>query len=538
MPRPKIFISYSHKDEQLKDDLVTHLSVLQDAAEMVEVWNDQRISAGQDWKAEIEQAMNEATVAVLLISANFLTSNFILKQEVPKLLDRRQKEGMVVVPVLARSCLWQEVKWLSAMQIRPKEAQPVWRQGGIHADDELALIAQEVADLVKAAQRQQAQLEHERLAREQAAAEQARLAEEQAEVERLAREHYEQARQARIRAAAERLARERLEQEEKERQEKEERERLAREKAEQARLAKEQAEIERATRAREQREKEERDRRLKEELILTLAPNVTLELVRVPAGEFWMGSDKSKDKDANDDELPQHKVHLDAYLIGKYPVTVAQFAAFAQATKHKTQAEKDGSSYTWAGSKWEGVKGADWQHPRGPQSDVRQKQNHPVTHISWDDARAFCEWVSKVTSRTVRLPTEAEWEKAARGTDGRIYPWGDDAPDDKHCNFNLNVGDTTPVGKYSGSQHENDSPYGCVDMAGNVWEWTSSLFKEYKYDATDGRENLEDRSGARVLRGGSFGSDLGYVRCACRGGHYRHYRGEGSGFRIFCAPSL
>jgi formylglycine-generating enzyme required for sulfatase activity len=582
MPRPKIFISYSHKDENEKNHLVTHLRVLQTAAGVVEdVWHDGRIQGGQEWKQEIERAMEEATIAVLLISVNSLTSDYVLNVEVQRLLTRREKEGVIVYPILAKPCYIRGVEWLAKLQIRPLNLKPVWREGGRYAEDELATITEEIADMIAAAQRQQAQLERERLAREQAAAEQARLAEEQAEIERLAQEHITQERQARIRAAAERLAREQLEQEEKEREkleqeriakEKAEQERIAKEKAEQERVAKEKAEQERIAKekaaqeriARERQEKEERERLTREKpqhplttmfwglgvLFLTLAPNLTLELVRVPAGEFWMGSDKSKDKDADNDELPQHKVHLDAYLIGKYPVTVAQFAAFVKATKHKTQAEKDGSSYTWTGSDWKKVKGADWQHPRGPKSDVRQKQNHPVTHISWDDARAFCEWASKVTSRTVRLPTEAEWEKAARGglpspSQGdplkgaggqgvRVYPWGDQPPTDKLCNFNLNVKDTTPVGQYS---PQGDSPYGCADMAGNVWEWTSSLFKGYKYDPKDGRENL-DADGLRVLRGGSFLDDQRDVRCACRNGPHRHNHLELNGFRIFCAPSL
>ncbi len=242
-------------------------------------------------------------------------------------------------------------------------------------------------------------------------------------------------------------------------------------------------------------------------------PPVTFDWVEIPAGPFLMGSDKQKDPQAFDDELPQHTITLPAYRIARVPVTVAQFAVFVAATGHKTEAETRGSAWVWTGKGYDDVKGASWQHPRGPKSDVRQKQDHPVTCVTFRDAVAFCAWASEVTGATIRLPTEAEWEKAARGTDGRLYPWGDEKPTQDLCNFNMNVGDTTPVGSYP----KGASPYGVLDMSGNVWEWTSSLWKGYPYDPADGREDAHDE-GSRIVRGGSFFNHDGFVRCACRDG--------------------
>ena len=230
---------------------------------------------------------------------------------------------------------------------------------------------------------------------------------------------------------------------------------------------------------------------------------IEFDWVTIPAGEFLMGSDKQKDPAAYDDELPQHKVYVDTFRIARVPVTVAQFEFFVKATAYQTTAEREGWSSVWSGYKWDWVEGADWAHPHGPHSDVAQKAKHPVTHISWHDAQEFCQWAN------VRLPTEAEWEKAARGTDGCIYPWGDKPPNDGRCNFSMNGGDTTPVGNYPAGA----SPYDVLDMAGNVWEWTGSLWGRdshepdfrYPYDPADGRENLVTPGRVcRVVRGGSF----------------------------------
>ena len=210
-------------------------------------------------------------------------------------------------------------------------------------------------------------------------------------------------------------------------------------------------------------------------------------------------------------------------------------------TTHKTTAEEKGSAWNWTGSEYKEIKGADWAHPRGPKSDVRAKQDHPVTCLSWHDAIAFCKWAG------VRLPTEAEWEKAASweaGSGGagergkkRVYPWGDREPNIGVCNFNMTVGDTTPVDRYP----DGKSPFGVLDMAGNVWEWTSSLWGTdvnkpefgYPYDPKDGRENLNlPDTVRRVLRGGSFRDGARVVRCAYRYWFYPSNRYDDLGFRV------
>ena len=271
---------------------------------------------------------------------------------------------------------------------------------------------------------------------------------------------------------------------------------------------------------------------------------IEIDWVEIPAGPFVMGSDQAKDPQASDAELPQHTVTLGAYRIGRVPVTVGQFGAFVQATGHVTTAEKEGWSYAWTGSKWEQVKGASWRAPRGPGSDVSQKGEHPVTCVSWQDAVAFCQWAG------VRLPTEAEWEKAARGPStspstgsggGRIYPWGDEAPDASRCNFNMNVKDTTPVGQYP----QGASPYGVLDMAGNVWEWTSGAWGKsfekpdfaYPYASADGREDQSRTDVRLVLRGGSWHDEAGNVRSALRSGYVPGSRFNFVGFRV-ASPGL
>jgi hypothetical protein len=148
MNTPTVFISYNHKDEDWKDRLVTHLGVLKNEG-LIDLWYDRRIKTGESWQQEIETAMNKAAVAILLVSANFLTSAFILEKEVPTLLNRRQNEGLWVFPVIARPCAWTKVKWLSQMQVRPEDGVPLSSGNEHQIDTYLSSIAEEVAQVME-----------------------------------------------------------------------------------------------------------------------------------------------------------------------------------------------------------------------------------------------------------------------------------------------------------------------------------------------------------------------------------------------------
>lgn len=237
-----------------------------------------------------------------------------------------------------------------------------------------------------------------------------------------------------------------------------------------------------------QRESEGVARQQGNTLVLTLASGVDITFTRVSAGEFLMGSDPQVDQNALEDEQPQHKVYLDTYWIGKYPVTNAQYAAFARATNYRPPDH--------------------WRNGKCPAG----KEQHPVVNVSWEDATAFCQWVTQITGQEIRLPTEAEWEKAARGMDGRAYPWGNEPPDASRCNFGGNERDTTPVSKYS---PRGNSPYSCADMAGNVWEWTAGWYGPYSA-RTQSSPTGPATGDCKVVRGGSWLHSEWVVHSACR----------------------
>ena len=222
-------------------------------------------------------------------------------------------------------------------------------------------------------------------------------------------------------------------------------------------------------------------------------PYPLTEMVPIPAGPFTMGSDTGPD-----DERPSQQVELPAFAIDRTPVTNAQFAVFMNEV----------GAVNGRGERLFDVDDGDARiHPRmGRWVADAGFENHPVVEVSWFGARDYCAWAGK------RLPTEAEWEKAARGTDGRRYPWGDSAPDRSKAQFHAGWNQTAPVNSFP----KGASPYSVLDLAGNAWEWVSSAYLRYPYSHSDGREDLRPGP-VRGTRGGGHDSSAEELTTTHRG---------------------
>lgn len=261
--------------------------------------------------------------------------------------------------------------------------------------------------------------------------------------------------------------------------------------------------------------------------------DIQLNFVHIPESVFSMGSDRRNDPKAHEDEMPTHSLQVTDYYIMRHPVTNAQYQQFIQATGHRTP-------LFWKNG-----------YPA-------ENAEHPVVGVSYYDAIAFCAWAMQETGLPIRLPTEPEWEKAARGSDGRVYPWGNEWKKDA-CNIDEEkINSTSPIGRFS---PQGDSPFGVADMGGNVQEWCSSLFGPYPYDPADGREahvyDLHNRDllpklietgctsmiesdeasmGKSVIRGGSWRESRFQARCAYRSWAAPMHRSEDTGFRCCYEP--
>jgi formylglycine-generating enzyme required for sulfatase activity len=275
-------------------------------------------------------------------------------------------------------------------------------------------------------------------------------------------------------------------------------------------------------------------------------------MVDIPGGRFAMGSTGTETYEA-DGEGPVHAIELSPYRIAAVCVTNEDFAAFVEETGFVTEAERFGWSFVFAGLLpdefeptravaqtpwWRQVHGADWRHPEGPRSTVGSRGRHPVIHVSWNDAVAYCAWSG------MRLPTEAEWERAARGgLEGARFPWGDELePGDRHM---MNVFQGTFPGSDTGADGWvgtapvdafDANGYGLHNMTGNVWEWCADWYSPQYYAHSPRRDPHGPRAGAnRVMRGGSYLCHASYCRryrVAARGGNSPDSSAGNVGFRV------
>lgn len=241
------------------------------------------------------------------------------------------------------------------------------------------------------------------------------------------------------------------------------------------------------------------------------------DMILIPAGEFIMGTDS---EGANADQKPAHTVYLDAFYIDKHEVTNAEYEEFILSGGYK-------SKKLWTKKGWNFIQNNQIQAPlKYRQNKISTEPDQPVIGVSWYEANAYATWAGK------RLPTEAEWEKAARGTDGRIYPWGDEMDFSKLSYF-PHVTKVQTVGSFANGA----SPYGVRDMAGSVWEWCADWYSESYYNQSPGTNSKGPGNGEyRVLRGGAWNSIRRQLQSTYRYYEKENYQDYTIGFR--CAKDV
>lgn len=475
---PKVFISYSHKDERWKERLIKHLQVLQKEA-LLDPWDDRRIEFGDDWKARITEAINSATAVVLLVTVDFLSSKFITTEEIPLLLKRRANDGMRIFPVIVGDCPWRSVSWLSPTQSRPKDGKALASPYGNARDQALSLIAQEIADLLNSPS---AVVTSSSASSPDTSQSFKHVIEEgpgKLSVDSpLFPPHPLVLKWGQLGGPSNWM--------------------WLRRRSNWAWLVGGSALI-LAILFGVMRSYNSAPvpLPLPSPSIATssftdnLGDGVKLEMVNLSGGEFTMGSNEY-------DEMPPHQVKVSPFAIGKYEITQAQ---------------------------WEAMMG------RNP-SKFRGDNNRPVEQVSWNQAQEFIKRLrDRTRNQTYRLPTEAEWEYAARaGSKGR-YSFGDDPNRlSDYAWFERNSGGKThPVGQ------RLPNTWGLFDMHGNVVEWCQDWYDENYYKQSP-RENPQGPlSGVgRVLRGGSWKLPAIDCRSTGRGNDPPDDHYDDIGFRVVC----
>jgi formylglycine-generating enzyme required for sulfatase activity len=511
----EVFLSYSHKDDELRQELSSHLSSLT-RQKLIKPWDDRAIDAGTEWAQEIAQNLERAEIILLLVSANFMSSDYCYGIELFKALERHQAQTVQVIPIIIRACDWQESplgqlqaiqsvassrnqydrdhSWVEvitevrkvAKQIRDRKILAVQKQAELYQifrDKALAIYQDYYQDgSLSVAAKSLLKKTWKDLGLDEASAQKILL-----EVEEY-QEHlveYRSAFLSELSTQAELVPAQR---------------RLLRKLQDAFGL--EDAEIKQIE---DQVLADRSPKPLLDYFSTDLGSGVFLEMLKIPGGSFLMGSPEGQ---GNDDERPQHLVTVPEFFMGKYPVTQAQWRSIAALPSVKISLKPDPSHF----------KGADL----------------PVENVSWRQAVEFCQRLSRFRPDEYRLPSEAEWEYACRANTVTQFCFGDTL-DEKLANFNENVGQTTAVGSYP------SNVFGLLDMHGNTWEWCLDNWCENYYGAPiDGSAWINsnaEKDYSRLLRGGSLFGDPNDCRSACR---FRSIAGGYSlnvGFRVVYAPA-
>ena len=522
-----VFISYSHRDEGLKDELVNyHLKLLQREGK-INTWQDRDIEAGAEWAAEIRTKLETADIVLLLITRHFLASDYCYETEMQRAVQRHDEGTARVIPIILETCSWMYSDF-KHLQVLPKDGRPVtsWDnqadaffdvEEGIRRVIESLHAQRQAAAAARAAEekRQREQAEAQRLEQERLAEEQRQR--EQAEAQRQEQERIEQERQEQERLAAEKRERERAEAQ----RAQQERQQQASQRTAPASLPLKTFEFEVVTLNRQGQE-QTRTRKQAEYFSEVLGNGTWLDMVVIPGGSFGMGSPEGE---GADDEKPQHQVTIPPFCMGKFTVTQAQWGAVAAMPKVERELTSDPSRF----------KGA----------------NKPVEKVSWNDAVEFCERLSRHTNRHYRLPSEAEWEYACRAGTTTRYAVGDSITGEYvNCNCQktvvvsegfLGIGrkeekrgiyrrETTEVGSFPANT------FGLYDMHGNVWEWCQDVWhNSYDGAPADGSVWVDGgNQDRRILRGGSWRSNPEGCRSAYRGRDAPGGIYVSVGFRVVC----
>jgi len=526
----KTFIIYSSKDKAFREELEQHLSLLTETG-ILDVWSDKQILPGEEWDKSIEKQLNAAKLVLMLISVDFFSSEYIRHKEFKKAIARRTSGDATVIPIIVRDCSWEIHPVVSELQVLPKGGKPVNSRHWPDRDEawsdvvrNLALFIKKLAadsltvpvkptpktepprsahpsvsspdtSAWKIAERLDNKSAYMIFLEEHSDSEFA--AEAQKRLNSLKSTNDQKSEQQAIDDAAWKIA------------------------SRMNSLAAYKIYLENhpdGKYAKEARQSiETRNPKLINGAVIRDGDGLA-EMVFVEGGIFKMGSDK------NLTEEPIHDVTVPDFFIGKYPVTVSEFKQFIDTTGYQTEADKMGSSGIWLGSEYKQQKDVNWKcDVKGAVRPIMD-YNHPVIHISWNDAVAYCEWLSTLTGRQYRLPAEAEWEFAARGgnlSKGFEYS-GSNTLDEVGWHEGNSGGRTHRVGE-KGKPNE----LGLHDMSGNVYEWCEDHWHDnYESAPTDGSA-WGGKYDLAVLRGDDKDS-----RIASRNWLFRDNRNGFIGFRL------